>query len=121
MLTPSSFSDSWGTEDPRMVYNPQDAFYYMMYTAYNGSSILLNLARSKNPTDRNSWERLGPVFPNYQNSKSGAILVRNQPPHYLFWGDSDIRVTMSNDITKWDSIGTIFLSPRADHFDSRLV
>ena len=48
----------------------------MMYTAYNGSSILLNLARSSNPTDRNSWERLGPVFPSIQGSKSGAILVR---------------------------------------------
>ena len=30
-------------------------------------------------------------------------------------------MTKSNDITKWDSIGEIFLSPRADHFDSRLV
>lgn len=121
VFTPSTFADSWGTEDPRMVYNQKDSFYYMMYTAYNGSSILLSLARSKNPTDRNSWDRLGPVFPNYQNSKSGAILIRDSPPHYLFWGDSDIRVTKSNDITKWDSIGEIFLSPRADHFDSRLV
>jgi predicted GH43/DUF377 family glycosyl hydrolase len=104
-----------------MVYNKNDSYYYMMYTAYNGSSILLNLARNQNPTDRNSWERLGPVFPNYQNSKSGALLLRNRPPHYLFWGDSDIRVAMSDDFKKWKDIGTIFLSPRADHFDSRLV
>jgi predicted GH43/DUF377 family glycosyl hydrolase len=121
VFTPSSFADSWGTEDPRMVYNRQDAFYYMTYTAYNGSSILMSLARSKNPTDRDSWERLGPVFPDYQNSKSGAILIRDSAPHYLFWGDSDIRVTKSSNISKWDSIGDIFLSPRADHFDSRLV
>jgi hypothetical protein len=64
---------------------------------------------------------LGPVFPNYQNSKSGALLIRDSPPHYLFWGDSDIRVTKSDDITKWNSIGDIILSPRADKFDSRLV
>jgi len=27
----------------------------MMYTAYNGSSILLSLARTKNPIDKNGW------------------------------------------------------------------
>ena len=81
-----------------MVYNSQDKFYYMMYTAYNGSSILLSLAKTRNPFDRNSWTKLGPVFPSYQNSKSGAILIRKEPPHYLFWGDSDIRVTKSNNI-----------------------
>ena len=84
-----------------MVYNPSDSLYYMMYTAYNGSSILLSLATSKNPFDRNSWNKLGPVFPNYQNSKSGSILLRPQPPHYLFWGDSNIRVTTSNNISHW--------------------
>jgi predicted GH43/DUF377 family glycosyl hydrolase len=121
VFTPSSFADSWGTEDPRMVLNTADGYYYMTYTAYNGSSILMSLARSRNPTDRNGWERLGPIFPNYQNSKSGAILLRSQSQHYLFWGDSDIRVTRSSNLSKWDSIGDIFLSPRADHFDSRLV
>ena len=104
-----------------MVYNSQDKFYYMMYTAYNGSSILLSLAKTRNPFDRNSWTKLGPVFPSYQNSKSGAILIRKEPPHYLFWGDSDIRVTKSNNISSWPSIGEIFLSPRPNSFDSRLV
>lgn len=120
-FTPSSFEDSWGTEDPRMVFNPADQTYYMMYTAYNGSSILLSLATTKNPFDRDSWTKLGPVFPQYQNSKSGAILIRNHPPHYLFWGDSDIRVATSDNISHWKNIGEVFLSPRADKFDSRLV
>jgi predicted GH43/DUF377 family glycosyl hydrolase len=92
-----------------------------MYTAYNGSSILLNLAKTKNPFERDSWVRLGPVFPQYQNSKSGAILIRDSPPHYLFWGDSDIRVAKSDNITIWKDIGEIFLSPRPDKFDSKLV
>ncbi|CAM6001250.1 unnamed protein product [Sphagnum balticum] len=93
----------------------------MAYTAYNGSSILLNLARTANPFDRNGWDRLGPVFPNYQNSKSGALLIRESGPHYLFWGDSDIRVAQSNDLTSWSDIGNIIISPRTDSFDSRLV
>jgi predicted GH43/DUF377 family glycosyl hydrolase len=104
-----------------MVYFEKEQRHYMMYTAYNGSSILLSLARSRNPFDRNSWERLGPVFPSYQNSKSGAILIRNEGDHYLFWGDSDIRIARSSAIDHWPSIGEIFLSPRADKFDSRLV
>lgn len=33
---PSDDSDSWGTEDPRMVYDSKDELYYMFYTAYNG-------------------------------------------------------------------------------------
>ena len=93
----------------------------MMYTAYNGSSILLSLAKTKNPFDKDSWQKLGPVFPDYQNSKSGAILIRDHPPHYLFWGDHDIRVTISDNISHWSSIGDIILSPREDHFDSKLV
>ena len=31
---PYDSSDSWGTEDPRMVYNHADQLYYMAYTAY---------------------------------------------------------------------------------------
>lgn len=120
-FTPSTEGDSWGTEDPRMVYNKADAYYYMMYTAYNGSSILLSLAKTLNPFNKESWIKLGPVFPQYQNSKSGAILLRDQPPHYLFWGDSDIRVTTTNNIEKWDDIGKVILSPREDSFDSKLV
>ena len=52
---PSDTSDSWGTEDPRMQYNPVDKQYYMFYTAYNGSAIYLNLATTANPTINTGW------------------------------------------------------------------
>lgn len=104
-----------------MVYNPKDQLYYMMYTAYNGSSILLSLATAKNPFDKQSWTKRGPVFPQYQNSKSGAILIRETGKHYLFWGDSSIRVTSSDNLTQWDNIGKVLLTPRPDKFDSKLV
>jgi predicted GH43/DUF377 family glycosyl hydrolase len=119
---PFDNSDSWGTEDPRMAFNPHDELYYMFYTAYNGSSILLNMATSPNPTDGGKWQRHGPVFPNIQNSKSGAVLIRDQPPHYLLWGDSSIRVVKSDNLMSWPADGgEILLSPRSDSFDSRLV
>jgi predicted GH43/DUF377 family glycosyl hydrolase len=119
---PFDNTDSWGTEDPRMKYNPHDQLYYMFYTAYNGSAIFLNMATSPNPTDASRWQRHGPVFPSIQNSKSGALLIRDSPPHYLLWGDSSIRIAQSNDLLTWpEDGGSILLSPRTDSFDSRLV
>lgn len=119
---PSDESDSWGTEDPRVQYNAKDGLYYMFYTAYNGKDILLNLATSPNPTASSSWTRHGPVFPSIQGSKSGALLIRESGPHYLYWGDSSIKLAQSDDLTAWpESGGEVFLEVRADNFDSKLV
>lgn len=118
---PGDSSDSWGTEDPRMAFNRADGLYYMFYTAYNGSSIFLSLATSTNPTSADKWTRYGAVFPTMQNSKSGALLIRDAGPHYLLWGDSSIRITKSDDLKHWESIGDVLIAPRADHFDSKLV
>ena len=119
---PFDSTDSWGTEDPRMQYNSADGLYYMFYTAYNGSAIHLSLATTTNPTSGSSaWNRRGPLFPTLQNTKSAALLLRDSPPHYLFWGDHDIRVTTSADPTVWTDTGSILLSPRTDKFDSQLV
>lgn len=118
---PGDISDTWGTEDPRMVFNPADNLYYMFYTAYNGSSILLSLATSPDPTNPDKWNRLGAVFPSYQNSKSGALLLHSSSENYLFWGDSSIRVAQSDDPSVWSDIGEIFIETRSDNFDSKLV
>jgi predicted GH43/DUF377 family glycosyl hydrolase len=120
---PSDSTDSWGTEDPRMKFNHYDNLYYMFYTAYNGSAIYLNLATSTNPTATDTWKKLGPVFPTMQNSKSAALLLGESAngPHYLLWGDHDIRITKSADPTVWSDIGDILISPRDSNFDSKLV
>ena len=108
VFSPHDETDSWGTEDPRMVFDSKSGLYYMFYTAYNGVDIKLSLATSTNPTVSNSWTTLGPVFPDgsIQNSKSGALLLRDEGPHFLYWGDSSIRVTASMDPTDWKSEGT---------------
>jgi len=119
---PSDDSDSWGTEDPRLAYNPEDKLYYMFYTAYNGSAILLNLATTENPTSSTGWTKRGPVFPSVQNSKSAALLLRKSPGlHYLLWGDHEIRIAKSTDPSLWPDIGEPLLQVRADKFDSQLV
>ena len=120
-------SDSWGTEDPRVQYNPNDGLYYMFYTAYNGSSILLNLVTSPDPTAPNDWVRHGPVFPSFQGSKSAALLIDSPPPgeeaaNLLFWGCDVIRVANSTSLTAWPSDGgRVLLEPRPGFFDSQLV
>jgi len=117
---PSSMLDTYGTEDPRLAFNKHDNLYYLFYTAYNGSGIELSLATSPDPTSPKRWSRLGPIF-NLPGSKSGALLIMDTPPHYLFWGDSIIQVTTSSDPKKWASLGVPFLKPRPGSWDSRLV
>jgi len=75
-----------GTEDPRIVQH--DGTTYLMYTAYDCKKAQLSLATSTNPSDPASWVRHGPLFPELPWSKSGAVLIRAQPPHYMFFGDS---------------------------------
>ncbi|RYG59889.1 hypothetical protein EON64_19775, partial [archaeon] len=84
-------------------------------------SIFLSLATSPDPTSADRWTKRGAVFPSQPNSKSAALLLRPSAPHYLLWGDSSIRIAQSADPAVWPDVGTVILSPRADHFDSRLV
>ena len=56
--------------------------------------------------------RHGAVFPGADGSKSAALLIRPSPPHYLLWGDTDIRIANSTNLTSWPDQGQILLSPR---------
>lgn len=123
---PQSDVDKHGTEDPRVV-RLRNGTYVMLYTAFgvvgdNNFSVLLSIASTETPTVPGSWRRLGAVFPGRQGSKSGALVVRDAPPHYLYWGDSDIHVARcdDDDLLHWTDVG-VLLSPRADAFDSKLV
>ena len=121
---PHDASDAWGTEDPRIAYCAADGLYYLFYTAYNGSAVFLSLATTANPVLPDAWTRHGAVFPSFPGSKSAALLISTvaSRPHLLFWGDSEIRVAASFNLTQWPlDGGSVFLSPRAESFDSLLV
>lgn len=127
---PASDTDLFGTEDPRLTFDPSSNLYYLFYTAYgkqdssvaaNDNSILLSLATTTDPFCASCWTRHGAVFPSIQGSKSGALLIRPEMPHYLLWGDTQIRIAASKDLQSWPDAGSVLLSPRADHFDSTLV
>lgn len=121
---PGNPLEKYGTEDPRIAFDEKTGTYHMFYTCYGESkgsadgSVLLCQAISTNPTDPSSWRRLGPVFPSIQDSKSASLLIRDSPPHYLFWGAGQIRVAMSDDPNTWPNEGDLFITPRADMFDS---
>jgi hypothetical protein len=39
------------------------------------------------------------------DSKSAALLVRDDAPHYLLWGDQQIRIAQSGNLTSWPDQG----------------
>jgi predicted GH43/DUF377 family glycosyl hydrolase len=120
-----------GVEDPRIALLPDNNTLLMFYTAVNtinapqGSErAMLALAScvvSTDPQCRN-WTLHGPVFPeSLWWSKSGALLVRPAPPHYLFWGDSSICIATTSDFFNYSQTSACLVTPRADSFDSVLV
>ena len=97
-----------GTEDPRVVQHDGVTYLYAhvclpctlrrvtslvpvrYYTAYNCHKAQLSLATSTDPTNPDAWVRHGPLYPHLAWSKSGAVLIRPSPPHYMYFGDSTL-------------------------------
>lgn len=90
-----------GTEDPRIAYDPTSGLYYMLYTCYGAANVDMCLATTSDPTSSQGWTRHGSLGFG-QGSKSGALLIRPKPPHYLYWGAGVIHVTTSNDLLHWE-------------------
>eukprot|EP00039_Didymoeca_costata_P030967 m.32453 g.32453 ORF g.32453 m.32453 type:complete len:430 (+) comp8413_c0_seq2:117-1406(+) len=105
---PQNNTDIKGTEDPRVAYDNSTGLYYMFYTCYGVNNVELCLATSKNPTASDGWTRHGSVGFG-QGSKSAALLIRDEPPHYLIWGAGKIRITSSSNLLKW-SPGKMFIT-----------
>merc|ERR1712083_1023876 len=54
-----------------------------------------------------------------QGSKSGALLIREKGPHFLYWGAGHISITRSDDLSKWTPgesfiTGTLFGHPNVE-------
>eukprot|EP01084_Bolivina_argentea_P143603 252129_1 len=137
VFQPTSQLDIKGTEDPRVLYNKLDGYYYMFYTSYGYAdasnpkhqTVYLSLARSLKPNIANSWTKYGPIFPaNADGSKSGALLIEFDKTMddfgigYLYWGAGIIRLTVTDNVTNYVyNISNIYLTKRDNGFDSGLV
>ena len=106
-----------GCEDPRVVRGDK-GLYYMMYTAYEGTTARLFVATSTNLL---SWKKYGSVFGKAYNgkyalkwSKSGSVVSRyidGEPvavkingKYWMYWGDSQIWCATSDDLINWTPV-----------------
>ncbi len=106
-----------GCEDPRLVRI--DDRFYLTYTAYDGQTARLCLAVGDS---LEQWEKWGPLLPERDWTKSGAIL--DQPvdgQYWMYFGDTDIWAAHSRDLRHWEVVEPPVLRPRAGMFDARLV
>ena len=120
-----------GTEDPRIVYIARSKTYLMFYTSVTKGVVhsdlgpvraMLSLATNdKDPSEYEEWKLQGYLFPSLNWSKSGALLVREESPSYLFWGDSSICIATTENFVNYTDTGSCLLSPRDEMFDSELV
>jgi predicted GH43/DUF377 family glycosyl hydrolase len=127
-----------GCEDPRIVED-ENGTYYMTYTAYDGDKARLLVASSKDlyhwnkhghvfkkdTAEVNKWSKSGSIVCKYENGK--AIAVKIDGKYYMYWGDTDIFLAVSEDLINWfplaDDNGNIksIFGPRPKKFDSDLV
>jgi len=63
--------ESWGCEDPRVVYLAEEECWYMTYTAYSPAGAAVAIARS---SDLCTAERIGLIFS--PNNKDAALFPR---------------------------------------------
>lgn len=108
-----------GIEDPRIV-ETDSGEYVLTYSAYDGKLSRLCVATS---TDLVSWKKRGPAFARAYGgrylhywSKSGAIVtaikggrqvaVKINGKYWMYWGDSDIFLAVSDDLVNWTPVET---------------
>jgi hypothetical protein len=114
--------ETFGTEDPRLTFDPASQLYHLFYTCYGPPAILCH-ATSTDPTlpYPGAWHRFGAVFPGAWGSKSAALLLRPSLPHYLIWGAGHISLAVSNDLFNWTTVDEAYILPRQGFFDDLLV
>ena len=120
-----SAAEDFGTEDPRLTLDESTGLYHLFYTCYSSSlGPRLCHATTTDPTAPypGVWTRLGDVFPaDGPGTKSGALLIRPAPPHYLIWGAGHISLATSDDLTNWTTVNDSYIMPRGAAFDNQLV
>jgi predicted GH43/DUF377 family glycosyl hydrolase len=117
-----------GCEDPRVAMLPDNQTLLMFFTAVNmetngAARAKLSLAScniSASATCSN-WTLHGALFPNTFWSKSGALLIRDEAPHFLLWGDTNITIAATSDFFHYENWNETVIGTRSDHFDSALV
>eukprot|EP00128_Syssomonas_multiformis_P002688 Colp12_sorted_trinity150504_noHs@22432 len=122
IFEPEVPEEGHGTEDPHLAFYQQTGLYYLLYTANDGQTTRLCLATSPTPWIKKSWTRHGPVFKELAASRGGALLLRDAPPHYLYYSESNddegLKVAQTMDLQSFVPLKGIFLPKREGSFDA---
>eukprot|EP01121_Diplochlamys_sp_Union-15-3_P004032 TRINITY_DN13_c0_g1_i1.p2 TRINITY_DN13_c0_g1~~TRINITY_DN13_c0_g1_i1.p2 ORF type:complete len:344 (-),score=69.43 TRINITY_DN13_c0_g1_i1:93-1124(-) len=99
-----------GAEDPRVVF--YEGFYYNYYYAPGTEPYTVKLAKTKTPLNATSWEHVA-TLPWHRN---GCLLLRDQPPHYVLYGEGPdplpgIGIASTMDLIEYKTINSTFLLP----------
>lgn len=101
-----------------MAFDASTGLYHLFYTCFGSATgPTLCHATTANPTAPypGNWTRLGAVFSSkIGNSKSGALLVRPSPPHFLYWGAGTIALATSTDLVTFTTINASFITTRSN-------
>jgi predicted GH43/DUF377 family glycosyl hydrolase len=111
VFAPEDESDESGDEDPRVTFDFESGIYYMLYTCSGKKTSAMCLATATDPTNATSWVRHGSLGFG-EGSKSGAMLIRNEGAHFLYWGAGKIHLAQSKSLTKWKP-GSVFINDTA--------
>ena len=142
VLAPSGSAFETDVQDPRLIIDPATKQFVMTYTSIGGASPSVKppadrrqgIATSKTPSVRGSWTRHcdGPALcVGAEGVKSGAMLLRTSPPHYLFLYDlrekkREIVVAVKHTATSagwtdWTLLNQTLIAKRPGMWDAGLI
>ena len=114
--------ESWGCEDPRVVYMSDMQAYYITYTAYSPSGAAVGLART---TDFEHIERIGLIFS--PNNKDAVLFPQKFEGRYAAMhrpdagGLENIWIAFSPDLVYWGEPHAVLLEGSGPSWDTEKV
>lgn len=136
VLEPAGTAWERTTEDPRIVFDESSGLYWMTYTA-NGDGRPPNnrhqgIAIAKDPYSAAGWTKVcnqtRPCMP-AAGLKSGAMLLRETPPHFMFMYDlrdgiRQVVVAKTDDsgaLSRWSLTNQTLVAKRSAMWDAGLI
>ena len=84
-LEPLVFPFEHLAEDPRVIFDERDGFFYLFYFANGTNQSTVFLRRSQTPLDLGSWELLASALPWHRN---GCAFVTADNRTLVLWGET---------------------------------
>lgn len=114
--------ETWGVEDPRIVWLEELQCYAVTYTAYSETGPAVSLALT---TDFCTYQRMGVVMP--PDDKDAALLPRRYNGRWLMlhrphtWLGSDIWLAESPDLVHWGRHQLLLAARRGAWWDANKI